>query len=276
MKFCRRYAALLLLAAMLCTAATGCFGQTENPPEETQPTDTEPVQNEEIVPNAETPETEEYTPAQIVTEAPKEPETEVYIVIPENPQMNPGTEAPKAEEPKQEEPKAEEPIIEEPKTEEPAPADIVFEDEEDDAEAEPVTEGAVYAKGQFVSNQSPKLLLLLDWSLAKRSDGKVTMNVSASLSSYALFSNAKPDMNTFRVGEQEKKFSTAEIAYDGSTRTVTPLASETFVLEGNEEYLPVSATWQMLGTYGGVAIDNLVAEGVLDLLDLPEEWLVNP
>lgn len=270
MKFCRKCVTLLLLAAMLCTAATGCFGQTENPPEETQPVDTEPVQSEEIIPNAEAsteaPETEEYTPAQIVTEAPKETEPEVYVVIPENPRTNPETE----------EPKAEEPIIEEPKTEEPAPADILFEDEEDDAEAEPVTEGAVYAKGQFVSTQSPKLLLLLDWSLAKRSDGKVTMNVSASLSSYALFSNAKPDMNTFRVGEQEKKFSTAEIAYDGSTRTVTPLASETFVLEGNEEYLPVSATWQMLGTYGGIAIDNLVAEGVLDLLDLPEEWLVNP
>ena len=272
MKFCRKCITLLLLAAMLCAAATGCFGQTETPPEDTQPTDTEPVQSEEILPDAEAsteaPETEEYTPAQIVTEAPKETEPEVYVVIPEK---APETEEPKAEEPKQEEPKAEEP-----KTEEPAPADIIFEDEEDDAEAEPVTEGAVYAKGQFVSAQSPKLILLLDWSLAKRSDGKVTMNVSASLSSYALYSNAKPDMNTFRVGEQEKKFSTAEISYGGDTRTVTPLASETFVLEGNEEYLPVSATWQMLGTYGGIAIDNLVAEGVLDLLDLPEEWLVNP
>lgn len=268
MKLCRKCVTLLLLAAMLCTAATGCFGQTENLPEETQPTDTEPFRSEEILPNAEAPETEEYTPAQIVTEAPKETEPEVYVVIPEK--------APETEEPKAEEPKQEEPIIEEPKTEEPAPADIIFEDEEDDAEAEPVTEGAVYAKGQFVSTQSPKLLLFLDWSLAKRSDGKVTMNVSASLSSYALYSNAKPDMNTFRVGEQEKKFSTAEIAYDGDTRTVTPLASETFVLEGNEEYLPVSVTWQMLGTYGGIAIENLVAEGVIDLLDLPEEWLVEP
>ena len=173
------------------------------------------------------------------------------------------TDPPETEKPKETEPVTEEPVTEEPETDEPEETEEIY------------TDVGLFAKGQFKSTISDKIVLLLDWSLSRQNDGKVAMKLDASLQSWAISSNAKKDMSTFEVGTQTKTFSTPEFHYDGSGKTVTKLASETFILEGNEEYLPVRATWKMLGVYGGQKIDDLVAEGVLDLLDLPEEYLIH-
>ena len=234
-------AVLLLVAALLLLAS--CGEQPQETPKESQSADSSPSDSQ----------TE---PQQSDTEPATEPPTETQ------------------------EPQSQEPVTE-PDTEEASSADdpgIV--DPEDPNQggtspADSVPVGTVYAKGQFTSKESNYIALVLDWSLTKQANGSVLLSMTASLSTYDISSRPKPNLGTFIAGNESKTFSTPQIDYTGSGRTLIPLATETFELTGTEEYLPLSASWKMMGYYHGQEIDSLVAVGVIDLLDLPAEYLVH-
>lgn len=248
----------MLLAAAVSVSFAGCSGGSNESKDSGTEKPTETAGTQEFVPPAEG--SEQQHPDPVVTDD-KGTDTDVYIVTPGGDETDTGTDTDT-----------------EPDTEPVTPDtdDVPGEGDDNKDPEEDTPAGEVYAKGRFTSDVSPKIALLLDWELAKRTDGKVDMKVSASLSCYAITANEKVGINILKVGDTEKKFTSPQIEYDGASRKTIPLAAETFVLEGNEEYLPVSAEWQMLGVYGGMEIKTLTAKGVIDLLDLPEEWLVNP
>ena len=117
------------------------------------------------------------------------------------------------------------------------------------------------ASGQYVSAQSDKLCLLLDYTRTPGSVGTDTLTVTIRLSSYSLSVGARPYLGKVTVGNETLTFSTdaLEIRENG-TPTLTELFSHSFTIPGGET-VSVSASWHFGGTYSGVAIQELTVSG---------------
>ncbi len=137
---------------------------------------------------------------------------------------------------------------------------------------EPVTEQGALAglagqrdSGQFVSEQSPNLVLCIDWESVIGEDGVADVAVTVGISHYRFFSREKFEMGAVQVDGNAVKFSTPEIKYDLDTKTYTTFYTATY--ETTRSEMEVEASWQVLGTYGGIEIDSLTAGGTIVLAD---------
>ncbi len=119
--------------------------------------------------------------------------------------------------------------------------------------------------GQFVSEQSPNLVLCIDWESVIGKDGTADVTIKVGISHYRFFSREKFEMGAIQVDGNAVKFSTPEIAYDENTKTYTAFYSATY--ETTRSEMEVEASWQVLGKYGDIEIDTLTAGGTIVLAD---------
>ena len=117
--------------------------------------------------------------------------------------------------------------------------------------------------GRFVSEQSPNLVLCIDWESVIGTDGYADVTVTVGISHYRLFSREKFEMGAIQVDGNAVKFSTPKIEYDENTKTYTEFYSA--VYETNRSEMEVEASWQVLGKYGDIEIDTLTCGGTVVL-----------
>ncbi|MBQ7298318.1 MAG: hypothetical protein IJW77_00570 [Clostridia bacterium] len=119
--------------------------------------------------------------------------------------------------------------------------------------------------GQFVSEQSPNLVLCIDWEYVIGKDGTADVTVTVGISHYRLFAREKFEMGAIQVDGNAVKFSTPKIEYDENTKTFTEFYTATY--ETTRSEMEVEASWQVLGKYGDIEIDTLTAGGTIVLAD---------
>ena len=119
------------------------------------------------------------------------------------------------------------------------------------------------ASGRFVSEQSEKLLLCIDWESVIGEDGMAEVTVTVGISHYRLYSREKFEMGAIQVDGNAVLFSTPAIEYEENTKTYTEFYTATYTTERSE--MEVEASWQVLGKYGDVEIDTLTAGGTIVL-----------
>lgn len=154
---------------------------------------------------------------------------------------------------------------------------VEIEDEDPAADDPVVTESDTPAKeegalvglagqrdsGRFVSEQSPNLILCIDWESVIGEDGVADVAVTVGISHYRFFSRAKSQMGAVQVDGNAILFDTPAIEYDENTKSYTFFGS--YVFETDRSEMEVEASWQVLGIYGGVEIDTLMAGGTIVL-----------
>jgi hypothetical protein len=121
--------------------------------------------------------------------------------------------------------------------------------------------------GRFVSEQSPNLILCIDWESVIGEDGVADVAVTVGISHYRFFSRAKSQMGAVQVDGNAILFDTPAIEYDENTKSYTFFGS--YVFETDRSEMEVEASWQVLGTYGGIEIDTLTAGGTIVLAGEP-------
>ena len=87
--------------------------------------------------------------------------------------------------------------------------------------------------------------------------------VTVGISHYRFFSRAKSQMGAVQVDGNAILFDTPAIEYDENTKSYTFFGS--YVFETDRSEMEVEASWQVLGTYGGIEIDTLTAGGTIVL-----------
>ena len=252
MKNRKRITELLVLLLCASTFLTACLSDKDNGDgTDTSGTDTDGQKIEENLPNERNPpETDDAStvPVPVITEPPA---NEVDDIPGGTQNDDPSSDIPAVEMP-DDEPVTEDPVVTEPDT--------------------PVTEeGALVGlagqtdSGQFVSEQSPNLVLCIDWASVIGEDGAADVTIKVGISHYRFFSREKFEMGAIQVDGNAVKFSTPEIAYDENTKTYTAFYTATY--ETTRSEMEVEASWQVLGKYGDIEIDTLTAGGTIVLAD---------
>ncbi len=246
------------LALLLCAscALTSCFGGDGGEEQQGSGSDTEKGQVGQGLPvGDDTPEMTDTAPLPQVTPSETEP---------------PETELPETEPPANEvddvptEPGGDD---EEDVPDVPSYSELATEDLDYDGAPIIITELAGLAGqrdcGRFVSEQSPNLVLCIDWESVIGTDGIADVTVTVGISHYRLFSREKFEMGAIQVDGNAVKFSTPKIEYDENTKTYTEFYSATY--ETNRSEMEIEASWQVLGKYGDIEIDTLTAGGTVVL-----------
>ena len=253
MKNRKRITELLVLLLCASTFLTACLSDKDNGDgTDTSGTDTAGQKIEENLPEDTVTDAPEDTtapaPAPIVTEPPA---NEVDDVPGGAQNDDPSSDIPAVEMP-DDDPAAEDPVVTEPDT--------------------PATEEGALAglagqtdSGRFVSEQSPNLVLCIDWEYVIGKDGTADVTVTVGISHYRLFSREKFEMGAIQVDGNAVKFSTPKIEYDENTKTFTEFYTATY--ETTRSEMEVEASWQVLGKYGDIEIDTLTAGGTIVLAD---------
>lgn len=115
--------------------------------------------------------------------------------------------------------------------------------------------------GQFVSEQSKTLKLLVDWDYVILDDGTAQVTVNIGISHYRLFANEKFEWGAVQADGNATLFTTPAIAYDKEEKGYTPFWSGVYTTD--RATMELEASWKVLGTYGGVEIDSLTAGGTI-------------
>lgn len=251
------------LALLLCAscALTSCFGGNGGEEQQGSGSDTETEQAGQGLPvGDDTPEMTDTAPLPQVTP----PETEPPETEP------PETELPETEPPANElddvptEPGGDDA---EDVTDIPTYEELATEESDYDGAPIIITDLAGLAgqrdSGRFVSEQSPNLVLCIDWESVIGTDGIADVTVTVGISHYRLFSREKFEMGAIQVDGNAVKFSTPKIEYDENTKTYTEFYSATY--ETNRSEMEIEASWQVLGKYGDIEIDTLTCGGTVVL-----------
>lgn len=242
-------AAVLALLLMASCTLTSCFGQGGG--EETDPaTDTQGKQVEQGLPvGDDTPEMTDTAPLPQITPTETAPPANEVDDVPGGIQNDdPSSDIPAVEMPDDE--PAEDPDVTEPDTSVSADGALIGLAGQCDS-------------GRFVSEQSPNLVLCIDWESVIGTDGIADVTVTVGISHYRLFSREKYNMGAIQVDGNAVKFSTPKIEYDENTKTYTEFYSATY--ETNRSEMEIEASWQVLGKYGDIEIDTLTAGGTVVL-----------
>ncbi|MBQ8508544.1 MAG: hypothetical protein IJ493_01415 [Clostridia bacterium] len=117
--------------------------------------------------------------------------------------------------------------------------------------------------GKFVSDQSEKLRLVVNYDCHMEADGGVTIDFEVGLESYDINCGARVDTGKLIVDGTEQTFSTDAIAHEGRTLLYTPFASYTYANAEGQTSCGVNASWIFNGSYAGVRIDTLTASATL-------------
>ncbi|MBE6659147.1 MAG: hypothetical protein E7604_11995 [Ruminococcaceae bacterium] len=236
--------ALLVAAA---TALTACTSDKDNG--DASGSDTAGQKIEEHLPEDTVTDAPEDTtaPAPVMTEPPVNELDDVPTDVPEVPTDDPAADIPAVEMPEDEEPVVTEPDT--PTAEQGSLAGLAGQTD----------------SGRFTSEQSPNLVLCIDWESVIGDDGTADVTVTVGISHYRLFSREKFEMGAVQVDGNAVKFSTPKIEYDENTKTFTEFYTATY--ETTRSEMEVEASWQVLGKYGDIEIDTLTAGGTIVLAD---------
>ncbi len=116
--------------------------------------------------------------------------------------------------------------------------------------------------GQFVSHQSEKMKLLVNYECTMLPTGVVQINLEVGLESYDINCGARIDTGKITVNGETQTFSTDALVHEGRTKTVFPFTWYTYQSESGQTSCEVDISWLYNGTYAGEKIDTLTASAV--------------
>ena len=121
--------------------------------------------------------------------------------------------------------------------------------------------GGVVASGSFSSNTGTQLNLMVNWSVQADPFGQKTLYVDVCSTSYSLFCTGGGIELT--ANGLVYASTAPSIEYGGSTMIVNRLAS--FTVPGVSGAVSLSAVWHFNGSYSGVPIGDIRANGIANV-----------
>lgn len=115
------------------------------------------------------------------------------------------------------------------------------------------------------SDSGTQLNMILEYDVAKNSDGSYSVDTTLKLESYSLRVTARDNSNYVKIGDETCYFSTAAISYSGAEKTTFTLATHRFSVSADKTSVPVNAVWYFNGTYNKVPLTAIVIEGEIVL-----------
>lgn len=126
---------------------------------------------------------------------------------------------------------------------------------------------SINQSGSFESNTGTKMIMYVNWTAVSENSETVTLNFNIVLSTYTL--SVGPHNGVITVNGVDYKFTSPGISYrsekvrnEASLATVTATVT---VPAGQAASIPVSASWDFFGTYGGVEISQVTAGGKISI-----------
>ncbi len=120
--------------------------------------------------------------------------------------------------------------------------------------------GQVTASGTFASQTGTSLNLLVSWSAVTDGYGQKTLYVTASATSYSLYTGALPNALELTVNGMTYVATPNAINYGGTTVTSHVLGQ--FAIANAYGPANITASWRFNGVYSGVALNTITASGV--------------
>ena len=121
-----------------------------------------------------------------------------------------------------------------------------------------------FAQGQFVSHESKKLRLLVNYiSAVDPTSGDVMIELEVWLESYDINCGARVDTGKIVLDGQTQRFSTDSIQLSSGEKAHTFFTTYTYQVPTGNETCTIDISWLFNGTYGGEKIDTLNASAVL-------------
>lgn len=120
--------------------------------------------------------------------------------------------------------------------------------------------GETLASGSFSSNTGTDLNLFINWTAQSAGEGKVTLRVDVSTTSYSFQTDALPYSIVVDIGGNPVTVDSAAVNYDGETIAVSPLASYQTELSTGQT-VDITVRWNYRGSYGGTELETITASG---------------
>lgn len=128
-------------------------------------------------------------------------------------------------------------------------------------------ERVINQSGSFESSTGTKMIMYANWTAVSQNSESVTIKVDLVLSSYTLSVGAHNGV--VMINGVDYKFTSPGISYKSEkVRNNAALASVTATVTvpaGQAVNIPVSASWDFYGTYGGVEISQVTASGTISI-----------
>lgn len=128
-------------------------------------------------------------------------------------------------------------------------------------------ERVINQSGSFESSTGTKMIMYANWTAVSQNSESVTIKVDLVLSSYTLSVGAHNGVVT--INGVDYRFTSPGISYKSEkVRNNAALASvmaTVTVPAGQAVNIPVSASWDFYGTYGGVEISQVTASGTISI-----------
>lgn len=141
---------------------------------------------------------------------------------------------------------------------------------DDNNGSEPAPSGitrSINQSGSFESNTGTKMIMYVNWTAVSENSETVTLNFNIVLSTYTL--SVGPHNGVITVNGVDYKFTSPGISYRSEkVRNEAGLATITATVTvpaGQAASIPVSASWDFFGTYGGVEISQVTAGGTISI-----------
>lgn len=135
---------------------------------------------------------------------------------------------------------------------------------------EPTTAGntrTVNESGSFSSNTGTKLNMQVNWSVTSANDKELTLQLDLVLYSYTL--SVGPHNGVLSVNGNEHSFTSPGISYKSEQyMNAAPMTSITVTVPaelGETVSIPVEASWDFYGTYGGKDIGKITASDTITI-----------
>ena len=126
--------------------------------------------------------------------------------------------------------------------------------------------GETLGTGSFESSYGTGLDLCVDWSVVTLNADEVSVSIRVSVLSGALHSDPMP--LGINVGGQYVTLTANAVNYDGGSLAYSTLGTQTFTVScpaGQTTSIPVQASWNFGGTYGGNDVPVLDSGGYINV-----------
>ena len=130
----------------------------------------------------------------------------------------------------------------------------------------PAVYGETLGSGSFTSSYGLGIDLCVDWSVTTLNADEVSVSIRVSVLSGALYSQAMP--LGINVGGQYVTITANPVSYDSNALAYSTLGSQTFTVgcpSGQATSIPVQASWNFAGSYGGTEIPVLECGGYINV-----------
>lgn len=126
--------------------------------------------------------------------------------------------------------------------------------------------GETLGSGSFSSSYGLGIDLCIDWSVVTLNADEVSVSIRVSVLSGALYSQPMP--LGINVGGQYVTITANAVSYDSNALAYNTLGSQTFTVScpsGQTTSIPVQASWNFAGSYGGTEIPVLECGGYISV-----------